>query len=341
MYVSAQPPPILSLAVPAELSLNQGKQSGQLKLQPYQIVQATVQEGGLDKVVLNLRQHRLKAETRVPLRSGQKLNLQVVSTSPQVHLRIVEEAELRHLFRLLHAFGENIRLMPALQNLEAQGFNLPSGLMGLLGSDPDAIDGNMLSRLWKDLGLNLEALLADGKKPSADSGLKMFLLMHAHQMQAAEDGSGDSTGILEHLRLFQLCRYRLAQENVVFLPLPFDFLEEGYLLAEKEAQDSEQGSGDSQEDGEDIWKLSLNLKLSKLGDLQILMLFEKQELRLRVLCGSREKADIINSALPGLQKRLTSVDMVSFSVDTGAPDPMMHLLGRLVPEGDHFLEASA
>ncbi len=337
MYVSAQPPPILSLAVPAELSLHQGKQSGQLKLQPYQIVQATVQEGGLEKVVLNLRQQQLRAETRVPLRTGQKLNLQVLATSPQVHLRIMEEAELRHLFRLLHAFGENIRLASVLQHLEARGVQVPQGFTHLLESGPANLDGNSLSRLWADLGLNLEALLADGQKPSAESGLKTFLLMHAGHLAREGAGPEEPASMIEHLRLFQLCRYRLAQENVVFLPLPFDFLEQGYLLAEKEGREQEEEPENAS--AENTWKISLNLKMSALGSLQILLLFEDRELRLRVLCESRDKADVISAALPGLADRLTGVELAGFSVDTGAPDPVMHLLTRLVPEGDHFLEA--
>lgn len=321
--------------MPAEISLNQGRQSGQLRLQPYQIVQATVEEGGLERVVLNVREHRLRAETRVPLRTGQKLNLQVLGTSPRVHLRIMEEAELRHLFRLLHSFGKNVRLMPLLEHLGSRGGPVLQGLVRLLKADPGAVTGNDLSSLWSGLGLDLEALLAAGRKEQAARGLKAFLLMRP--------GPGDAAGVLEQLHLFQLCRYRLAQENVMFLPLPFAFLEQGYLLAEREDREPETGEGreEKKEAGTATWKMTLHLNLSALGNVEIRLLFEGRVLRMRVLCENEKRAQSVCRAMPELRKRLTTVELRGFSTGTGAGDPVMNLLRRLVPEGDHFLEAEA
>ncbi|MFP4159573.1 MAG: hypothetical protein ACLFQ9_07280 [Desulfobacterales bacterium] len=338
MYISAQPPPILSLAVPAEISMNREMDGNALKLAPYQIVQASVAEGGLERVVLNIKDRQLSAETRVPLKSGQKLNLQVVNTSPKIHLRIMEEAELRHLFRLLHSFSRNIKLMPVMQQMEPGARQAAGEIMRLLGSDPSAIGGKDLSGLWQGLGLNLETLLAEGNRDQAQSGLKALLLAHANSFSNTGAGREEAATVLEHLVLYQLCRHRLAQENVVFLPLPFEFLEQGYLLAEKEERGEKREGG---EKDDRTWKMNLHLSLSGLGSLQVILLFEDSDLWLRILCESRHIAKEVSGAVGGLKDRLTTVSLRGFSVDTGAADPAVHLLRRLAPEGDHFLEAEA
>ncbi|MCF8106198.1 MAG: flagellar hook-length control protein FliK [Desulfohalobiaceae bacterium] len=350
MYISAQPPPVLTLAVPAENSMHRGTESGPLKLAPYQIVRATVAEGGQERVVLNLKQRQLTAETRVPLKPGQKLHLQVLSTKPQIHLRIMEEAELKHLFRTLHSLGRDLDLLPLLKQIQANTdvFSTARGglpaetqavlaeLIQLFQASPSVLTGTHLARLWNSLGLDLEALLARGQGAEAGSGLKSALLFLAEAARHKDQETGNIQNILEQLKLFQLCRHRLWQENVLFLPLPFPFLEQGYLLAEQDRP-----RDDESEKQEMSWKMTLNLRLSFLGNLQIKLLIEGQTLRLRILCESSEKAEILRRRIPGLQETLSTVSLHSCFVDTGAEDPITSLVKRLAPDGDHFLEAEA
>lgn len=358
--------------------MQRGTESQPLKLAQYQIIRATVAEGGLEKVLLNVRQQQLAAETRVPLKTGQQLNLQVVATKPRVHLRIMEAAELRHLFRLLNNLGDNVRLLPLLKNLQqmtdaGRPASLPTGgqaasqpLFGspaqpgqpapaamalpadmqaafneitrLLQAAPGKVSGANLAGLWEKLGLNLEALLAEEKGAQARTGLKSLLFTLAGRLEQQGIFPEGLDRVLDQFNLYQLCRYRLAQENVFFLPLPFPFLEQGYLLAEREtyAEDEDEADEDRPEES---WKMTLHLKLSVLGALEIKLLFEDQALRLRVLCDSKEKAALISAALPRLKERLSTVSLHSFSVDTGARDPVTSLVKRLAPDGEHFLEA--
>jgi hypothetical protein len=334
--------------------MNRLGESQALKLAPYQIVQATVAEGGMERVVLNIKNQQMNAGTKVPLKTGQKLNLQVMATSPKLHLRIMEEAELRHLFRLLHSFGNGMDLTSLLENMTRGLKNvLPgqqeaaAGLMHMLGSDPAMVSGKDLSRLWQNLGLNFEALLAQGNLKEAFSGFKAMLLMYSGNLAGA--GGDDAAGILDHLNLFQLCRYRLAQENTVFLPLPFDFVDQGYVLAEKQENhqsndDPEDGKNRGADDGrqnQETWRMNINLKLSNLGNLEIRLLFEGLELRMRVLCENQKTTQTVTAGMDRLAHRLSTVSLQGWSVDTGARDPVMTLLERLVPEGNHFMEARA
>jgi hypothetical protein len=345
MYINSQSPPILTLAVSPEISMQRGTESQPLKLEPYQIVQATVAEGGLEKVVLNLKHHRLEAETKTFLRSGQNLSLQVLETQPRIQFRIIENSELNHIFRFLHSLNQNIKVLPlieAIQTSNVQGFDhfpqemqaLLSALILLLRSNPGKLSGKDLSRLWDKLGLNLEALLSAGKTVEAKTNLKTMLLMHAIEIHKQGGTTESIENVLDLLKLFQLCRYSLAQENLLFLPLPFSFLEQGYLLAEKKRH---QGQEDN--DSEQFWKMTLHLKLSFLGDLQILCLFENLTLCLRILCDSKDKVEIISDSLSRLGNHLSTVSLDRFSVGTGAKDPLQSLIQRLAPDGDHFLKA--
>ena len=356
MYISSQPPPVLTLGVPGEITIRSGTESQPLKLQPYQIVRAVVAEGGLERVVLNVEHQKLAAKTKVPLKSGQQLNLQVLATTPRIHLRIMEETELKHLFRMLHSLDESIRLLPVLAKMHNIPWNPPSQLpgqppgqppvdvnnflarlMGFLRQSPTGLSGRDLAGLHELLGLNLEALLAQGETERARNTLKAVLFMFT-------GGLGKETAcpvreragtVLERLRLFGLCRYRLGHENVHFLPLPLPFLEIGYLLAEREGGTEE--TPDAEKD-KGAWKVTLHLKLSVLGCLEVRLLYEEGGvLRLRFLCENDQVAETVSAALPMLADRLTSVTLAGFSVGTGAGDPVASLLKRLAPHGDHFL----
>jgi hypothetical protein len=324
--------------------MQRGTESQPLKLQPCQIVQATVAEGGLEKVVLNIKHQRLEAETQFPLRSGQNLTLRVLNTHPQVQLRIIENSELNHLFRLLHSLDQNIRVLPLIEGIQfssAQRFDhfstemqaLLPALILLLRSSPEKLSGKDLGQLWDQLGLNLEALLRAGKTVAAKTNFKTMLLIHATEIHKQGGTTENIENILNLLKLYQFCRYKLAQENIVFLPLPFSFLEQGYLLAEKEKHQDQEDNYPGR-----FWKMTLYLKLSFLGNLKILLLFENLTLYLRILCDTKDKAEIISESLNRLQNQLSTISLDSFSVGIGAEDPLQSLIQRFAPDGDHFLK---
>jgi hypothetical protein len=300
----------------------------------------------MDKVILNLKQQQMEAQTKVPLKSGQKIHLQVMSTRPQVHFKIVEEAELKHLFRALPLLGRNSQssslphqlqsLLNQLQTgLPSETRSLFAGLTQLFGTNPQNISGKDLSQLWHRLGLDFETLLAGDRSSEAVSGLKplLYKLLCEPAITQQREIPEKLEQVMEHLKLYQLCRSRLSQENTLFLPLPFAFLEQGYLLAEREhRQDADD------EENDQSWKFTMNVQLTALGNLQVLLLFEKQELRLRILCEDRETMQFLSESLAGMQENLAGFTLRSYSVGLGAEDPMKALVERLAPHGEHFLE---
>ena len=74
--------------VSAENHISREERQQQLPID--KIVRATVAEGGQDKVMLELNHQRLQAETKLPLKTGQKLNLMVAKNdlSSKCELRI-------------------------------------------------------------------------------------------------------------------------------------------------------------------------------------------------------------------------------------------------------------
>jgi hypothetical protein len=93
-------------------------ESQPLKLETIPDCQATVAKGGLEKVVLNLKHHRLEAETKIPLSSGQNLSLQVLDTHHQIQFRIIEISELNHIFRLSNSLNQNIKVLPLIKEIQ-------------------------------------------------------------------------------------------------------------------------------------------------------------------------------------------------------------------------------
>ncbi len=84
---------------PAQAALpSEGRSYG---LQAGQLVNATVAEGGIGEVLLDLERQHLRAQTQTPLQTGQKLRLMVVESAPQLVLRTVHPSHL--LTRLSHS----------------------------------------------------------------------------------------------------------------------------------------------------------------------------------------------------------------------------------------------
>lgn len=188
-------------------------------------------------------------------------------------------------------------------------------------------EGGQLGFLSQLFGFNLETELLKGKKKEALASLKLSLLTMQKELGPQADEP------LRRLEMFQLCKARLAEEQVQFLPLPFNELEEGYLFVEKQSQ------SDDKEGDEAATQLSLSLRLSALGNMRVDMLYDKQGLRLRVACEDNEKMGYLQEHSAALEEAIETVPLrgVSFSAD--AKVPARQLLERLLPEALGMLDA--
>ncbi len=455
-------------------------------LLPQQIIQALVVEGGQNQIVLELGSQKLAAHTEQPLTSGQKLNLQVVSTDPQLKLQIVDKVDPT-LLRVLQLFdnrsdlgaqlskllltkpdgvalpqatagtvngqpsanqsdigqtvqgqtvqGQNssgnisgsqslslqpttaqplpaiatptimakpaslpheqlpVNLSAAKQNIdvntiqkggqepvsspmvkatpaaltsaipttvaasvingitartdgvlpivgsaELQSSALVSSqwqqlqnLSTTLGSGMESADGRLVQNMARILGLDFEFLVNKDQLEQATHSLKGMAVALQDNGEVSSVVRENAGGITQQLEVMQLCRMRLAQDGILFLPLPFDFLQQGYVLFDKKPQDDAQGGESGDSDG---CLVSLNLTLQQLGNMQVNLLFEQQVLYVRIMCHDDEVVKVVEEQCGELRQALQPFHVGSIKVTTGAEDPAVALLRHLQVEQD-------
>ncbi len=186
-------------------------------------------------------------------------------------------------------------------------------------------EGGQLGFLSQLFGFHLEAELLAGKQKAALASLKLSLLQLRKELSKTVEEP------LQRLELFQLCKAKLAEENLQFLPLPFAELEEGYLLVE------EQRKPDGEE-SEPPLQLSLSLRLSGLGEMRVDMLYEKTGLHLRLACEDKAKMQYLQEHAATLQEMLTAVPLQGVSFAADAQSPARQLLELLLPSRSGVLD---
>ena len=305
------------------------------ELRPEQVVRATVAEGGKDHVFLELNQRLIRAETRVPLRTGQTVNVQILSTSPRLELRLLDDSLAERLNRHFHLLGGRWSLLPPVRELLGGANPLfdrlsPAARVGLeiwvavQGFAYERPDREFLRHLSRRFGLDLEARLARGEGKEGVETLKGALLEVLQKLQGEKGEIADRIGrLLQSLEVFQLCQAKLAEAGLQLLPLPLPWLHQGYLLADR----GEKGADDESS----FFRLSLHLCLEGLGNLRIDFLQDDQGLYLRMAGESMEKAGFLSRHQDELKASLGAL-LQGVTFAQGAENPAATLLRRVLGE---------
>lgn len=117
-------PPILPVASAAALVVH--REGREQELRPEQVVRASVAEGGQEKVLLDMGHQRVWAESRVPLRTGQTLNLQVLQTAPRLELRLLDTPLNERIGHALHLLNGKFDVLSLLNQLSQGRAALPA-----------------------------------------------------------------------------------------------------------------------------------------------------------------------------------------------------------------------
>ena len=221
---------------------------------------------------------------------------------------------------------------------------LSAALMQALSQTIGAIQQQMatpppreLALLAQVLGLNFEDRLLKGEVETARNSLKGILLQLQNQEDAPAQVRQNSSNLLQQLELFQLCRARLAEDGILFLPLPFDFLQQGYALIEEHDHDKQ---GDAETSARRSLSVTLNLALEHLGTMNINMLFETGNLFVRISCAKPETVVLVEHSRQELNSLLQPFGLQRLNVDAKAQDPAAALLERMSP-GKSMLNVKA
>ena len=340
--------PLLSIPpVGSATSQGRGRSSqGQQLPAPGQLLKALVVEAqGEGRFVLDIGGNRLTANSTATLSPGQALQLQVVKTEPHIELKIVNDTLNRFIGRSLTLLGKNIDLAALFQAVRQV---TPSPLESLTPTSRNTLEtfftlqqnsigdkdgGIILKRLIDNLGLNLENLLAKGDKNGAVQTLKAALLELAHSFSTADRIADSTSKILTTLELFQLAQLHAGTDTHFIFPIPLPFIEQGYLLIEKEDQGSDRETQDPSER-----RFSLHLTMSDLGNLLIDFLHNAEGLFIRLSAEDQDKADFIAEYGDDLKAAISDTPLISLSFSGGALDPINDLIRQLVPEGRSMLD---
>lgn len=334
----------LSGIIPLGSSTSDSNARGQFA-QPRQgqIFKAMVAEAkSPTQFILDIGGNRIAAQAQTPLSIGQTLKLQVMTTAPQVEMKILGDStnllvgksltllgsaiDIRALFQALHKSGQEqlTKVSPSSRQTLESFFLFNQQPLG--ASDSGAI----LKQLIDRLGITFEALLARGNNKDASLTLKSALLEVAQIFKGAEQIAENTSRMLNTLELYQLAQLQLEKENFLIFPLPIPFLEKGYLLVEDKNR-GESGTTDEES------RFSLHLSLAGLGNLRIDILENPEGLYLRFISDSKEKLDFIHSFQEGLLKQVLTKEIANVSYSTEQLDPAADLLKILLPEGESLV----
>jgi hypothetical protein len=313
---TAQPPSAATKAAPEALIVT--PQSQQPNVPPTAVSQQNI--ASPQSPAVQTIPAEISAELEKALVQVQQVQQQGGKISPELLGRLEGlQEKLLQLPQLKQLAQANQPLLPGLEVLTQQ-------LNQLVSHGPRQPEGGQLGFLSQLFGFHLEAELLKGKQKEALASLKLSLLAMQQELGEAVEEP------LKRLEMFQLCKARLAEDQVQFLPLPFHELEEGYLLVENSEREDE-ATADAP------LQLSISLRLSELGNMRVDMLYDKQGLHLRMACEDKEKMEYVQEHAGELEEAIESVAVQGISFAADAQGPARQLLERLLPEALGMLDA--
>ena len=188
------------------------------------------------------------------------------------------------------------------------------------------------------LGTNLERLLAEGKTDQAATTLKSALLEIREQHSGNEALAREAAGLNSTIEAIQLLQVRLAQDSILLIPLPFPFLELGFLVVDRDSQKNTASLG---EEGEKPTRYSLYLQLEGLGNLRIDLHQSADRTRLYFYAQDPERARFLAENRSELMQLMTATVPESIQFLTGAEDPVKILLARITDTTTTVLNTTA
>ena len=199
---------------------------------------------------------------------------------------------------------------------------------------PDA--GQLLKTNLELLGTRSETLVAQGKGQEAANQLKSVLGEVIRIFQGQESITSVASRLLATLESSQFVQTNLQQDNTILFPLPFSFLQKGYLMVDQEG-----GSQSGDKDAEDSSSCTLHLELEGLGDVRVRCVQSKDSVRLAFFLDSKEKAEFVATHEADLKENISSAPLLSLSFATGAGSPAAELLQQVLGEQQSLLNTSA
>ncbi|PID72065.1 MAG: hypothetical protein CSB34_04330 [Desulfobulbus propionicus] len=192
-------------------------------------------------------------------------------------------------------------------------------------SDTREPTGQALHQLVDRLGLNMEQLLAQGKREEAVQTLKFALLELGQQLTGTTTSGEQANQMLQTVELYQMLQVKLASEAIFFMPLPLPFLDQGYLIIDQQPEQENQG----QNEGETTTQYTLHLQLEGLGNLRIEIKQRETSADINFYGEDQQKMAFMREHKEELARWLTAIELSSAQFFTGAENPAQALLKNI------------
>lgn len=313
-----------------------------------QILQGLISSKTTDgKFVLDLGGKQFVASTKIPLQPGQRLDVQVITTTPQIILKTLGDPLTQNIGKsiylldqqnsfqpLLQSLGQEVKQSPLLSQISKNILNL---FNQILGQEPqNTVNQEQIRIILQQTGMDFEQLLAAGDQKKAVATLKSTLFEIIHKFSGNEKIQKQAEQLIKTIELYQNLNIRMLNDSLFFFPLPFPFLEQGYLLVSQD--NDEQLKTNDENQGK---KYSLHLKLEGLGNLQIDMYQKNDTVSLQFFAQDPERAAFLKEFGKELQEWLTALQLTSVSFLTGAEDPIKYLLINITRNQSGVLDTRA
>lgn len=312
-------------------------------------VKATVLENaGNDKSLVRIGSETYTVTGQISAKPGESLVLQLQSLKPtMIFFQANNEGVVNknNLPLLLNTEPQTLpALVKALQLPLVNGFDLlqpfqQKVLHNLQNLQPAQLQqpgaGKLLKTSMEQLGLRSEAMVAQGKGQDAAAQLKSVLAMIVNTFREQEQISSSARHILATIENSQLVQTSLQPENGLLFPLPFSFLEKGYLLVDQEKKK------DAEDEIQEKFSCTLHLTLEGLGNVRVRCVQDMESVRIAFYLESQETAEFVSTFQNELKEKISSAPLLSLSFAGGAESPGSALLQRILPAKQPMLDTSA
>lgn len=306
--------------------------------------QTAKQASTLAAVFTQISAHQSSPDTPLPAGTAAiawTANESLVSLLEQTAKLYPDNPQLQSLIsRLIPLLQENSSLPATTAPLQQLIVLLSSLNIEQSQTQPLQLDGKHLQQFVDRLGINMERLLADGNTEKAAQTLKFALLELSQQFQAGDKHTAQADQILKSIELYQTLQIRLANESLSFVPLPFSFLNQGYLLIDTDR--SKHGSEEKTGSPENPAQLfELHLQLEGLGNLQIDIRQKDGQVALKFLTEDTDRAKFIAGFRNELEQWLTAASLESAQFLVGAKEPVKSLLEKIMSGATGMVDTKA
>ncbi len=307
-----------------------------------------IADKGDSRFTLKINEQFIDVRSALPLKTGDNIQLQVTRTAPQLEFTLLSDKLGQFTRQSVTAIGKPVDLsglFTVLKNnpdlFSSLTHNSKTILQTFLGlqqsflTSPAREQGKIFKQLTENMGLNFEKLLSTKNWQETTHTVKHALLELLGRTQA-EDVQSAGQKLLTTLELFQLSQLHTTNDSRIIFPLPFPFIEQGYLVFNREQKSSDDTSDNGTER-----HFSLHLTMSAVGNIQVDFIQYDSALQIIIKTGSSGISDFFKLYSDELERKISQFSPVKVFFRELATDPVQQFIEQLVPQGQSILSTTA